>query len=363
MNPYHALLRASDPLDTSPPPPDWWKRWRALADFERLAPLLWRKLLADGGMPPNTAADELRELTTRAIIEQRMGHHWLKRFSERLTSTGKQVMLLKGAAFNGWLYEENAPRRSVDIDLLARAEDFDAIERLLLETHDVVLIDPRRRLTHRDLFERMYRPRCEPGIIVELHRDLTNPGLYRIDHAALWRASQAHPTYPADQMRMPSREHALLNLAIHAARNRCFDDYGLLDAWRLICLAEPDWRLLETQATKWGARAPLYLLLRAVGQCWPQARLDDVIRRLRPSAARRYLLKNLLTTTPRDGRLHQLAAQLALSDRLRGVLRFQLAYLLTRAGDALTAIAPFRQDAAGRDAHDIDSSNPDDGRR
>ncbi|HFE48914.1 MAG TPA: hypothetical protein ENJ21_06320 [Chromatiaceae bacterium] len=347
MNPYHALLRASDPRDTSPLPPDWWRQWHALADFERLAPLLWRKRLVDDGTTMDPASAELRELATRAIIEQQIGRHWLKHFGKRLASAGKRVMLLKGAAFNGWLYEDNAPRRGVDIDLLARAEDFDEVERLLLETHDVVLIDPRRRLTHRDLFERMYRPRSESGIIVELHRDLTNPGLYRIDHVALWQASQAHPAYPADSIRMPSREHALLNLAIHAARNRCFNDYGLLDAWRLICLAEPDWRMLETQATEWGARAPLYLLLQAVGQCWPQAGLDDIIQRLRPATARGYILENLLTTTPRDGRLRQLAMQFALSDRLGGVLRFQLAYLLTRAGDALMAIGPSPREASG----------------
>ncbi len=346
MNPFHALLRASDPLDAAPLPPDWWERWRGLADFERLAPLLWRKRLADNMTTLDPATAGLRELATRAIIEQQIGRHWLTLFGERLANAGKQVILLKGAAFNGWLYEDKAPRRSVDIDLLARPEDFDAIERLLLETHEAVLIDPRRRLTHRGLFERMYRPRSEPGIIVELHRDLTNPGLYRVDHAALWRACVAHPAYPTDGIRMASREHALLNLAIHASRNRCFNDYGLLDAWRLICLAEPDWRLLETQASSWGARAPLYLLLHGVNRCWPRAGLDDIIRRLRPSAIRRRLLETLLTDAPSDARPRQLATQFALSDRPGGVLRFQLAYLLTRAGDALMAIGPSPRDSS-----------------
>ncbi len=335
------LLRIAD-LDCPDSPDAGLSRWRASADVRRLAPLLWRKQLSHPGSLAMNDIAWLRELATEAIVEQQIARRWLRDLEQRLSSAGLHVLLLKGAAFNGWLYADEAPRRGVDIDLLAPADTFTAVEGLLLESHEAVLIDARRRLTHRQLFERVYRPRTLPGMVVELHRDLTNPGLYRIDHSALWWNSRAHPAHPGGALRIPSTEHALLNLALHAARNRRFDDYGLLDARRLIRAAEPAWERLYREATAWGAKTALHLLLRGVEDCWPEDAPLPITDTLRPGRARRRLLRRL-SATKAGGRLAQLAWQYALSDHAGGVLRFQLGYLATRIGDRLdAALQPYR---------------------
>ncbi len=300
--------------------------------------MLWKKYLIQGHDGQAADARWLRDEATGAVVEQQLVAHWLKAFSMRLADAGQAVLLLKGAAFNAWLYPRDAPRRGVDIDLLARPSDFDAVEALLLRTHQAVTPDARRRVTHRRLFERMYRPRDKGGMVVELHRDLTNPYLYRIDHSEIWRDSRPHPGYATPALRIPASEHALLNLALHAARNGRFDDYGLLDAVQLARVGRPDWRKLVECARRWRAGSALYLLLDGVEGCWPGSIEAGALAALRPPRARIRLLRRLLAEPGGPSRARQLLWQYACSDHPLGVAAFQLDYAATRIGDALVAL-------------------------
>lgn len=331
----YARLSLPDNATAHPPHSPLPAHWRP-----RLSALIYHNLHRNGQadeLPePELAALQRESIETISI--QGLYRNWITGFGKRLAEQGLQAVLLKGSAFNGWLYPNDAPRHSVDVDLLVHPDDFDRACALMEVTHQPELLDQRRKATHERLFERVFTP-AKPGLpTVEIHRDLTNPYLYRVDIDALISESQPHPGYRQTSLRILSARDNLLNLALHASRDRDFADYGLLDAHELWCQAVPDAREVLDRAREWQACTALYLMLENAATHLDTPVPASLLDALRPSGWRRRLAAATARLDPARhhapaGRLWQMGANFALSDHLANALRFQWDYAKMRLAD------------------------------
>ena len=283
----------------------------------------------------------LRNITLRLIAEEMANQQWLIKHLELFQKANIPVILLKGLAFAGNLYPENAPRLGVDLDLLVSEDDFEPACTLLCKTMNPVLLSNKRVATHDTLFERVFLPKEGTRPIVELHRGLTNPSIFHIDHQNLWTASTKHPTYNSELVRILSPEDTLLHLAVHAFRDLNFCTHNILDAHEVWCQWHPDQEKLLERATQWGARKVLFYLLTNCQAIMETPVPETMLIRLQPANVINWINKRILqSTTLHEAartslryRLMQLTSQLSFPDHpLRG-LKFQLTYARTRLND------------------------------
>lgn len=283
----------------------------------------------------------LRDHTLRLITEEMANRQWLIKHLEIFQQANIPVILLKGLAFAGNLYPENAPRLGVDLDLLVTEDNFEPACALLCKTMDPLLLSSKRVATHDTLFERVFSPKKGTRPIVELHRGLTNPSLFNIDQQTLWAASRKHPAYKSESVRILSPEDTLLHLAVHAFRDLNFCTHNLLDAHEVWCQWQPDQEKLLERATRWGARKVLFYLLANCQAIMETPLPGTVLKRLQPANATNWINKKILQSTTLDHAAHaslryrliQLASQLTFPDHPVQGVKFQLTYGRTRLND------------------------------
>ncbi len=286
----------------------------------------------------------LREQSLRLMAAEMSHRQWLLTHLGRFAEEGIPVILLKGAAFSGTIYADNAPRVGVDLDILVRKENFDSACELLGETMYPVVLAEDRAATHALLFERVFLAKDGLGPTVELHRQLTNPHIFTIDQSSLWAASRRHPRFNSEQVRILAPEDTLLHLAVHAGRDLDFCTHNLLDAHEIWCQWRPDPDQLCRRAAAWGAKTVLWFLLtkgrEVMATPVPEALLDNLRPHRMSEALNRRILEGLVAKSERQPaapafRCRQLLSQLTLPDRPGCGLRFQLFYAKTRLEDWL----------------------------
>jgi hypothetical protein len=327
---------------------------RAIAAVERLAastglrdqplvPLVCRGarrlgILSELSAPAREALERVRhEAVARALHQRR----WLTEAIGDLGRCGIACVLLKGAAFNGALYPDDAPRLGGDVDLLVAPAAFDVAYEALGRRARPAGPRPDRRATHAVTYEKQLLIDGPFAMLVELHRALTVPHVFTIDTDALVERSVPHPAYERGSARMLDPEDTLLHLAVHSFRHLRLETHALLDAHEAYTRWRPDPNELARRAAAWGARTALYLLLDAarelVGTTIPASLLD----RLAPGVARGRLGREVyrFATERRLGMTHaayrpvQLVSFAAVPDRLSGVLRYLATYAVRRVGD------------------------------
>ncbi len=286
-------------------------------------------------------SDLLRKETVNAVAGEMVNERWLVRVLDLLNKADIPIILLKSAAFSNNLYCAQAPRTGKDLDLLVNQDRFEDVCQGLRTIMRPVIIDKNRPVTHTTLFERVFRPKEGIGPTVEIHKGLTNSGLFDICEKSLWEASTPHPKYNKQAIRVLSPEDTLLHLAVHAFRDLNFCTHNLVDTHEIVSQWKPDFPLLLKRAEQWGARNVLHCLLencKAVMKTdIPQPYLDEI----RPRRARIQLFQFILkskqlqnTTDKTVGyRLLQLLAQLVFPDRFNQGLQYQFNYTLTRLRD------------------------------
>jgi hypothetical protein len=200
---------ARQPLD--------WRFVGALAEREKLLPVLWNRLGAYARSLPGAEAERIRRQA--AVIEFRMAvaETVLGEVIRRLAAAGIPVMLLKGAALATTVYGSFAARPMGDLDVLVPPDQANRAWQLLVDAgwrkefeggaafyeghhHLAALVDPKGL-----------------GIVLEIHRAILPPsGPFLLDEAELWRDATAVPLGTNEAL-VPSREHQLLHLCAHFA--------------------------------------------------------------------------------------------------------------------------------------------------
>jgi hypothetical protein len=159
------------------------------------------------------------------------------------------VILLKGMAFNHYLYDNNAPRGVSDIDILIKPEHKQRFKVVFSEL--AYVIDVEKKYAFDDLYEQTWRSKNNQHLI-DVHTHLTNPILFDINSEVIWERSKPHPAYSTNNVRVLGAEDTICHLVTHMINDTNFFHYNLIDINKLILKQPIDVSLLEETALKWG---------------------------------------------------------------------------------------------------------------
>ena len=150
------------------------------------------------------------------------------RVKKALDHEGIECLLMKGLWINAVLYQDQAARRSGDIDLLFRPQDMPratrVFQQLKLSPLNDLITDVRDLAPNNHEFTLR-----EPvsSIYFDIHWGMTHP-LHEspVDEAAFWDRSQSYPIAGIECRSFKLEDHLLL-LSFHAAEHHRFQGVGL----------------------------------------------------------------------------------------------------------------------------------------
>lgn len=197
----------------------------------------------------DTAQRLLKTTATGLIVDVAAKHHFIKQLVPLLESKDIPVILLKGMAFNHYLYDHNAPRGVSDIDILIKPEHKERFKMVFSELASV--IDIEKKYAFDDLYEQTWRSNNNQHLI-DVHTHLTNPILFDINSEVIWERSKQHPAYSINNVRVLGAEDTICHLVTHMINDTDLFHYNLIDLQKLISKEKVDVSLLEKTALKWG---------------------------------------------------------------------------------------------------------------
>jgi Uncharacterised nucleotidyltransferase len=232
--------------------------WHALLGMARengVLQLVHQSVLEMGAEVPaffNAAAEESKGSAEKLASEL---EGLLHSFAER----GIDVLPLKGPALALRLYGNAALRTCKDLDLLVHRDDYPRAEGLLLD-----------RGFAAGAINESERQFCRDGILVELHFDITSPGIFQFDLDGIWsRSSREH--FRGQPMHVMSDDDLVLFLCSHGLSHGFSRLIWILDVAQALDGLEPHGcRQLMQYAQREGLKPWLLIGCEVVRAMFPQ---------------------------------------------------------------------------------------------
>jgi hypothetical protein len=221
-----------------------WNFLLASSRRHRLSGLVYeaaRRGNLDSSLPKDTRMALHSDYYTNLALNLVLFDH-LEAFIYAARQCGAPVLLLKGAAFVGWIYPNPAVRPMSDLDILIRRQDMDCLvrvaenlgyERFSRSDHALSLRHPVR------------------GTYMELHTSLTScPQYLGIDTESLMERS-TRPALQLEGARTIAPEDHLLHLCLHGSFQHGLRQPAInaCDAYLLSHLPELDWEGFLSRVT------------------------------------------------------------------------------------------------------------------
>ena len=232
---------------------------------------------------------ELKLSTYKLIADIGSKNNELKRLSQTLKNTEIEVLLLKGLAFNDYIYNASAPRGSSDIDILVNRADKAKFVECFAQLATVVELKSKH--TFDGLFEETWRATNSPTVYFDLHWYLSYPSLFQFDEKAIMQRSKPHSVYTDGNLRLLSDEDHLVYLATHLLKDCDFYHYGLIDCHELICQKQPNLALSFSIADNWGVKTGLYYLLKQCSDVLQTPISNEIMQAHKPHYLRNFLCR------------------------------------------------------------------------
>ena len=297
--------------------PEAWSQWLILAWEQRVAPLLYARMRAEGWehLLPEDVVQFLRTSYRENAIRNLRYYLIFRTVTTALHKRGIPIIALKGIYLAEAVYRDIALRRMGDIDILVprakMAEAGEVVEALGFRpwkpynARADILVD--RHLT------RMIQA---DGLALEIHWNLTSPGSPRFVEADTWW-SRATSVYLGGVNALTlSVEDTLLHLCLHAAYQHHFTS-GLRPLCDIAWLIERfettlDWDTVANRAQQWGWERGVYLTLRLTQKMLGATIPTSVLKVLQPPSFPEYLLNDAeMILFSRQKTTHQLPAAIA----------------------------------------------------
>jgi hypothetical protein len=306
-----------------------WDRLAALAEAERLAPLL-RAVLRSLPLPV-PILDRLRAAWVAARRQHLSGLQQLSDVVLAFESEGVAVIPLKGPVLAEALYPDPGLRPFTDLDLLIRRDDLPRAL-AILTTLGYRHLGAGRPLAHELAYAgaaAFVGPAGSGGDLpLDLHWELVDhPGAGRggaMDPREIWERAVRVETGGRPMLSL-CPEDLLIYLALHLALHHALA--GL--AWQLdLALflrrygAALDWDGVAERARRWRAAGALYFALRQVEGRLGASAPPALLPRLRPRGPRSWLLERLLRRSDRQLERLDYLVPVLLMDGGSDLLRF-----------------------------------------
>ena len=277
---------------------------------------------------------ELRNASVEAGILVLAHKKQISVLADTLSANGIPFILLKGAAFEHYLYSNQAPRISNDIDILIKSVDWNKAVNLINQKMNYSEKPVSGKFA--DLYEVSYKPKEKTGFHLDVHKLLIHPYLFDIEENILWEESIPHPYYNNKNIRILSPEFNILHLAIHAYKDMDFYNYNLVDCHRLIMKTPIDWQKLVAYSNEIGAKNILYFLLINCQKVLNSQIPKPILQQCKPNKLIRKFASYLLLcsyaqkqhhTKSLKYRLMQICSQFVFTGSLLRPLKLQMTYL------------------------------------
>jgi hypothetical protein len=252
-----------------------WPAFIARAQRHEVAPVVSTHLraLASAAVPAE-ARGALGVAAHRCVATNLGLRHELGRVLDAFAAAGIAAMPLKGPVLADEIYPAPLLRPSVDVDVLVRAEDRVAAGRALTVLGYARRPDAEQGADYHTIFTR-------GGVDLELHHDVGERHVSRLDVAAVWRAAtptrwQGHP------IRRMAAEDALVYAVFHAVKDGLASLKALVDITLLVerHLTTLAWPALAARLRAAHLAPVVYLALREaralLGAPVPEAFLDTI---------------------------------------------------------------------------------------
>ncbi len=228
----------------------------------------------------------------------------LRELLAALDEKGFPVVLLKGAALAHTVYADPALRAMADLDLWVERRHMAAVIDTFQALGFSLAEQEMRPLALQEMANgevQMYHPQwLDSG--VEIHWSAF-PGWWltdaaAVDHPRIWSRKEPLPIggLPAYQL---SPEDTIIELAAHLVINHQFGLAALrslIDIALTIAERPVDWRQVTADARAWRLSVCLWLTLSQAAALFPGLDgVEAVVRQLRPSPLRRWLLRRFVT--------------------------------------------------------------------
>ena len=274
-----------------------WPALIARAERHDVAPVVCAHLcgLASAAVPAE-ARTALGAAARRCVATNLALRHELGRVLDALAAAEIDAMPLKGPVLADEIYPAPLLRPSVDLDVLVRAEDRRAAGRVLSGLGYARRPDVEQGADYHTIFAR-------GGVDLELHHDVGELHVSRLDVATVWRAATPSE-WDGHPIRRMTAEDALVYAAFHAVKDGLASLKALVDITLLVerHVTTLVWSALTVQLRAAHLAPVVYLALREaralLGAPVPEAFLDT----LRPRFAAWRLAERLFAW--RGGVLH-----------------------------------------------------------
>jgi hypothetical protein len=271
-----------------------WRELAAFATWHRVAPLLYHKLRERGldGLCPEPVLELLRETYRQNALRNLRLYHELGSILAALAEVGIPAIVLKGGFLAQAVYQDDALRPMLDLDLLIRKEHLSKARDILLglnfRERARSVAEPRSTAFH-------HLPRLikHGGTVVELHWTIVNPTTrakevscpFDLRPEDLWERAIPFDAAGTGALAL-CVEDLLLHLCLHLTYEHRleFGLLGLCDVSETIrhCHGSLDWETLDRRAGRWGAMRCAYLSLRLARDLLGADVPDEVLATLEP---------------------------------------------------------------------------------
>jgi hypothetical protein len=280
---------------------------------------------------PELAA-ALRHDAYSAAAENSYHFQRLQQVIEALQEAQIPLVLLKGAALAGSVYEDPLTRTMSDVDLWIPQEAMQEAVRRLQQRGFVLRTKHRRPLRLELLSEGEVQMLDSRGGLVELHASpLKGWWMKRaatLDKAAMWQralplddSARAPVAIPLHGVHHLQTEDAIVQLAVHIAVNHRFSLHavrGLVDLAMLARSEAVAWEIVAQRARAWHVAVPVWTVLDRLQRLIGLPHMEPALVALRPSWLRCRLLQAAVSPQ----------SLLGGADHRRGLIRHLLWLLL-----------------------------------
>jgi hypothetical protein len=295
--------------------------WRAvvsLAREQKVGPLLYQRSQKSAIILPEGVFMELKKLHLMNARRNICIYNGLSQVLLELEKRDCPVIVLKGAYLAEHVYDNTALRVMEDVDLLARKDDLQRIENMLLEA-GYLPKDRHRTIAEDNHHFAYHHPRKD--MFLEIHWSLlpaqSNSGMEMED---LWRRARPVTVAGAGGMAL-SNEDLVLCLCLHTARHSAqgMQVSMLCDIGEILrhLGQQLDWQEIVSRAQQWGISRAVHMILllarELIGADVPEERLaalktDDFDERYFELAKEQFLVTSPGQADIRSPYLAQLQA-------------------------------------------------------
>lgn len=268
--------------------------WDILTDkaaWHRLLPLVSSHMTTPEirGLVPESTVEKMQCYCYTSLARNMLLQHELSGIISLLNKQSIAVIVLKGSAFLGTVYEDIALRPMSDLDILVHQEDLFRAEAIAFQkgytsVRDYMVIEQEEKLRH--LPNLVHN---EKQIMLEIHKHITDiDGPYKIRLDDIWSRSCPIVIQGAPALTLSTEDH-LIHLATNFLLDRRYNTQHamgqLCDISELIIRYrdEIDWLLVEKIATEIRIRPSLFFTFYACKMLLDTPIPENLYRTLQPA--------------------------------------------------------------------------------